>query len=219
MPLTPWAAMPSALKSFRIEHRDTVLGEAQVEASGGAAVGCPPHACRHRVDAERLSAELTAMREAISATKREVSDLQRFPATGGIHRAACELDAVSAATERATTTILGAVEEIEFSANLIKTGGAERRGEPADVILDRVLVLYEACNFQDITGQRIRKVVTALKVVEERVERMIAVWGQAASPSPDVSPLLNRPAALLSGPCLPGEAGHVSQSDVDAYFS
>lgn len=161
------------------------------------------------------------MREAISATKHEVADLQRSPAGyPGIQRAADELDAVSAATENATTRILAAVEEIELSANVLRSSGAGSPGDAAEVILDRVLLLYEACNFQDIAGQRIRKVVGTLKFVETRLDRMIEAYGRASPLVPDPAGAVPvRPIGLLVGPCLPGEAGHVSQSDVDAFFS
>lgn len=195
--------MHSAAKRFRIE--------------GGGRGQPVPAQRRDRVEDGRLSAELMAMREAISATKREIADIQRPPGgAAGIQRAACELDAVTEATERAATTILEALEEIELSANLLKSSGRPDQRDSVHAILDRVLVLYEACNFQDITGQRIRKVVTTLKFVEERVERMSAAWSGMASH--DVTTALAPAATSLTGPCLPGEPGHVSQSDVDAYF-
>lgn len=213
--------MPSHRKRFRIEGAAGV-DDRRAWAASHAVEGVPARASADPawIDADRLGADLHAMRAAISATKREVADLQRAPAgAGAIQRAAGELDEVSVATERATTTILGAVEEIELAANLLRQGQpAGGRQETAEHILDRVLVLYEACNFQDIAGQRIRKVVTTLKFVEDRLDRMIAALGPAA-PDPSAEPPAVRNVALLGGPSLPGEAGHVSQSEVDAYFS
>lgn len=167
---------------------------------------------------QRLATDLHEMRDAIATTKSEISDLQTSPSGAtGMHRAACELDAVSSAAERATTTILTAVEDIELSANLIQTATDKAgRADATATILDRVLVLYETCNFQDISGQRIRKVVTTLKFVEERLDRVIAAWGDhldRARSSGEASG-----ASLLGGPRLPGDLGHVSQSDVDALF-
>lgn len=168
---------------------------------------------------QRLASDLHEMRDAISTTKSEVADLQTSPSGAtGMHRAASELDAVSSAAERATTTILTAVEEIELSANLIRTATHEAgRVDATAVILDRVLVLYETCNFQDIAGQRIRKVVTTMKFVEERLDRVITAWGDHLGRArPSGEPMST---ALLGGPSLPGDQGHVSQSDVDAYFA
>ena len=67
--------------------------------------------------------------------------------------------------------------------------------------------IYEACAFQDITGQRIAKVVAALQAIEARISRTreaVEAPPEPATPS------------LLNGPQVPG-AG-VSQSDIDALF-
>lgn len=208
-------------KRFRIEATAAVpsgpgAGWAE-EPSARSAAGCQPGWDHGPQPTDLLLAELHAMREAIAATKREISGLQRPPLGGGsIQRATCELDAVSAATERAATTILGAVEEIEVAANLVRSG----HPSPAlDTILERVLTLYEACNFQDLTGQRIRKVVTTLQFVEARLDGLVAAWGRAGPALAAVPTGPGAPLGLLRGPALPGEDGHVSQSDVDAFFS
>ena len=167
---------------------------------------------------EQLATDLHEMRDAIATTKNQISDLQTSPSgSTGMHRAACELDAVSSAAERATTTILTVVEEIELSANLIRSATNKAgRADATATILDRVLVLYETCNFQDIAGQRIRKVVTTLKFVEERLDRVIAAWGDHLGRARHITEAPNE--SLLGGPSLPGDLGHVSQSDVDALF-
>jgi len=72
-----------------------------------------------------------------------------------------------------------------------------------------------ACGFQDITGQRISKVVSTLRYLEERVDAMIRIWGVDGIP-PDEIPQARkdtRPDAhLLNGPSL---TGGVDQSAVD----
>lgn len=224
--------MPHGTRRFRIE----ITGDGQVSrpqvasrATSRAPETAPVRHAAAEPDADTspranpeiadLSAALGAMRHAIATTKREVSDLERSPSGAtGVHRAACELDAVSLATEQATTTILGAVEEIEMAAQLVRNAGVDLgRNDPAGIILERVMVLYEACNFQDVAGQRIRKVVNTLQYVEARLDALIAVWGD--KPGPAIGPDQSYGAALLAGPALPGEIGHVSQSDVDAFFA
>lgn len=169
-------------------------------------------------DRRGVHLDLHAMKNAIAMTKREIASLQRS-ATGldGMQRAAGELDAVAAATESATTTILGAVEEIESAANMLRASALDqRRDKHVTTILDRVILLYETCNFQDLTGQRIEKVVGTLKFVEERLDTMIAAWGGGdAAPAPPSSDPAGRD--LVNGPCLPGDE-QVSQTDIDAYF-
>lgn len=168
-----------------------------------------------------LRSELDMMKDAITSTKREIATLYRSENQGkGMRRVAGELDAVVEATERATTTILAAVEEIETHAGMLRAAGAAE----AEAILDRVVVLYESCNFQDLTGQRISKIVGVLQFVEERLDRMLEVWGgldafrgliEDGAPSPSE----DDPRSLLNGPRLEEDAGHVDQGDIDALFN
>ena len=174
-----------------------------------------------------LKAELDQMKSAIASTKREIATLSRSDHDGrGMRRVAGELDAVVGATEEATTTILAAAEDIEAQANMLRAAGvATGSNDCVGAILDRTVALYEACNFQDLTGQRITKIVGVLKFVEERLDKVIGVWGgleafrelidQEAGEAED------RPGerALLNGPKLDDDPGHVSQHDIDALFN
>ena len=174
----------------------------------------------------QLRAELDAMKEAISSTKREIATLHRSDSEGkGMRRVAGELDAVVGSTEQATTNILGALEEIEANANLLRAAGvATGNNDPVGAILDRVVMMYEACNFQDLTGQRIKKIVNVLKFVEERLDKMIGVWGGlnafkdlvADERAPGSDEDDHR--AVLNGPKLDEDEGHVAQNDIDALF-
>ena len=40
-----------------------------------------------------------------------------------------------------------------------------------------MIKIFEACNFQDLTGQRITKVVGTLKFIETHIVRMMEIWG------------------------------------------
>ncbi len=170
----------------------------------------------------RAPTDLSVLHDAIATTKRELDDLQHAPTgTAGMHRATGELAAVSSAAERATNAILGAVEEIELSANLLRTAGSgAAAGANVDLILDRVLVLYEACNFHDIAGQRLRSVVSTVQFVEERLHRVIAAWDETSAGGTDHRPSRRqaRTPNLVGGPRLPGDEGHVTQADVDTFF-
>src|SRR5438874_2486342 len=48
-------------------------------------------------------------------------------------------------------------------------------------IRDQVVRIFEACNFQDLSGQRIAKVLETLQFVEDRVARMMEIWGGRAA--------------------------------------
>jgi chemotaxis protein CheZ len=172
----------------------------------------------------QLRAELDAMKDAITSTKNEIASIHRSEFEGkGMRRVAGELDAVVGATEQATTSILSAVEEIEANANMLRAAGAETgNNDCVGAILDRVVVLYEACNFQDLTGQRIHKIVSVLQFVEERLDKMIGVWGGLEAfkglPDHDAPARVDDDKALLNGPKLEGDEGHVAQNDIDALF-
>ena len=123
-----------------------------------------------------------------------------------------ELDAVIKATEEATNTILDATEVIQNEA-------ANVEGDEQQKIMDQTMIIFEASNFQDITGQRINKVVGTLQVVEETVEKMLKAFGgpvAAVSPEPPEKEV-EGDEALLGGPQLPENAN--SQDDIDAILA
>jgi chemotaxis regulatin CheY-phosphate phosphatase CheZ len=157
-----------------------------------------------------LRQELQEMSACIQQTRREIAALRPDEAgSNWINRATEELDAIVAATEKATSDILQAAEEIQA---LISRGevGAELRSE----IEARIIAVLTACSFQDITGQRTTKIVGALRYLERRINAMIEIWGAqnlAAEPLPEDGD--RRPDAhLLNGPAL---RGGVTQDQVD----
>lgn len=170
----------------------------------------------------KLRSELDSMKEAITSTKSEIATLYRSEYEGkGMRRVAGELDAVVDATEQATTSILASVEEIESAANMLRAAGVDSgNNDHVGVILEKVIGLYESCNFQDLTGQRITKIVTVLKFVEERLDRMIDVWGglEAFKDLAQDNTSADDEKALLNGPKLEDDVGHVDQMDIDALF-
>lgn len=129
-----------------------------------------------------------------------------------------EMDAIVLATEDATNEIMEAAEEIESVS--------ERLSEAdQNTVSDAVTRIYQACSFQDITGQRISKVVGALKHIEDRVETMVGLLGGKDSPllkankgaAPKTADKVEDPdAKLLNGPQLPGKS--TSQDEIDAMF-
>ena len=183
-------------------------------------------ALRDRVaEAARLQAELHELSSAIERTKRELSALHYDgPAAARFEAAGNELDAVVKSTEKATETILEAAERIEHLAGNLSASADDDTGRgQAEEIAEQVVGIFEACNFQDITGQRITKVVNALQFIEERVSRMMEIWGGANGLSAfvpeDETPQTDDEADLLNGPALDMSNGHASQDDIDALFA
>jgi chemotaxis protein CheZ len=124
-----------------------------------------------------------------------------------------ELHAVVSGSEQATQKILASAEEIDTAANnLSATLSGRIEQEAAQDIRDLVIKIYEACNFQDLVGQRVAKVSAALKVVEDHIARVLEEIKTASAT------VRRGDGHALYGPQLDGDRGHASQSDIDAMF-
>ncbi len=124
-----------------------------------------------------------------------------------------ELDAVVAATADATGTIMDACDIIGDKAG--EVGGAN-----GDAITAAVTSIYEACSFQDITGQRITKVVTTLRTIEDKVSKLVAVLSDKLPIEMQVGEEEDKRVGderLKNGPQMAGEA--ISQADIDKLLS
>ena len=133
-----------------------------------------------------------------------------------------ELGAVVCGTEAATNSILAAAEEIDEITGELASQLSGPDAEMARQISDRVItIFFEACNFQDITGQRISKVVGSMKFIEERMTQMAQIWGGLESFN-DVEafqmPEREGDEALLNGPAMDGDPNRTSQDAIDALF-
>jgi len=131
-----------------------------------------------------------------------------------ITRIAHELEAVIAGTDEATQKILGAAEQIDQLADNLSAALKGRIEQDfAQDIADFVIRIFEACNFQDLISQRVTKVMTVLRFIEDHIGRAldeikIASRGPAADSAAD----------YLHGPRLDIDSGHASQGDIDAMF-
>jgi chemotaxis protein CheZ len=176
-------------------------------------------------EAAKLKTELDLMQAAILRTKSEIVALRYEGAsTDRIRTVTDELDEVVAGTEAATEGILGAVEIIDSNASaLATTSGGVEAGQALE-IQEQVVAIFEACNFQDITGQRINKVVGALRYIEERIESMQTIWGESsfegieAATDGTEGEDVPEGRALASGPSMPEADDRASQADIDALF-
>lgn len=163
---------------------------------------------------------IETIQDAIRNTKMEIATLHaEGPRGERLLRATSELEAVVTDTESATETILSSAETIETLTQQLLKRLAGDELEMAHAIQAEVVRTFEACNFQDITGQRIRKVVKLLVFIEERVTRMTDIWGGAELVA-QASGLLKREGdeALLNGPALACDIDVVSQDDIDNLF-
>ena len=175
------------------------------------------------VEMQKLKGELVIIHNAITRTKQEIATLHSTGFHGeNMSRMTHELDAVVNGTEQATQTILSMVEDVDqLAGNLIETAPNEAEKTVGREIQERVVKVFEACNFQDITGQRISKVVNTWKFIENHVSQMMEIWGGIEAFKdfiPDGPPPPQGDDALLNGPKLEDDVGHASQDDIDALF-
>jgi chemotaxis protein CheZ len=133
-----------------------------------------------------------------------------------------ELGAVVGGTEHATQQILEAAEAIDQAASaLAKVSSPEQQKLLSEEIQERVISIFEACNFQDLTGQRITKVMTTMRFIEQHISAMMDIWGGVdaiRAHAPVIVDTRGGDARLLNGPKLDGDVGHASQDDIDALF-
>ena len=197
--------------SAPLRHAELMTGIAGLRTML-AAMG-QPSACNGDArdgDAARLTSELNLIAGAIGghdgAPRAEDG---MAPMT----RIAHELEEVVNATELATQRVLAAAEEIDQLANnlIAALQGKFEQGLVKD-IQDLVIRIFEACNFQDLSGQRIAKVLATLNFVEDHVSRVLEELRKPTAAQHDG-------AQLLHGPRLTSDDGHVSQGDIDRLFS
>jgi chemotaxis protein CheZ len=173
-------------------------------------------------EAMQIKNELESMYEAINRTKREIATLHVSGCNGHeLSRVTDELDAVVGGTEQATDTILQAAEIIDDRANSLTAALTGPNHGLAQDIQDNIILVFEACNFQDLTGQRITKVVNTLRFVEERILKMMEIWG-GQDKFKDIEVELDHrmgDQGLLNGPSLGTDVDIASQDDIDALFN
>jgi chemotaxis protein CheZ len=155
-----------------------------------------------------LLTEVVALGRTIANAKAEISALGVDDITAAhIPFATDELDAIVAHTAAATNAILESCETLDKVSQTVS-------GEAAVQLQDAITHIYEACSFQDITGQRITKVVTTLKAIETKVAQIIVAFGTHGEPAAGPAAVVPEgEAALLNGPQLPASA--MDQSDID----
>ena len=174
-------------------------------------------------EAAKLKGELDVIYDAINQTKKEIATVHVTGFEGPeMARVTNELDAIIGGTESATETILSNAEEIDqMAATLLARLKNDQNSAMVQDIQDRVIKIFEACNFQDLTGQRINRVVGTLKFIETHIVRMMEIWGGLEAfkeIEAEARAAREGDAALLNGPKVEGDVGHASQDDIDALF-
>ncbi len=194
---------------------------ALIEPRGGADREARERARAQIAEAQAFKRELELIHAAVERSRGEMAALSTdTPGDDRTARASRELAAIVASTERATQSILQAAEEIDQAAGTLSAAlkSAHDKGLAHD-IQDRVVQIFEACNFQDLTGQRVAHVVEALKFVEQHVARLLEIWRRIEAMHAGCSASnAEGDRRFLNGPKLAGDRGHSSQNDIDTMF-
>ena len=180
--------------------------------------------CRAQIaEAQVYKRELEIIYAAVRSARQEAAGADAVVLSGTqIAHVSQELHAIVGSTEQATQSILKAAEDIDQTAGMLSA--ALRNGHDqglAHDIQDRVVQIFEACNFQDLTGQRVDQ---GDDDAEVRRGARRAPDGDLAEPRAGRDdrarrrPMRPSDEKFLNGPKLAGDSGHSSQEDVDAMF-
>jgi chemotaxis protein CheZ len=159
-----------------------------------------------------LLREVEELGRTISLAKSEIAALKVDDITGhDIPFATDELDAIVEHTAHATNAILESCEMLDEVSTTVS-------GDAGIKLQAATTRIYEACSFQDITGQRITKIVTTLKTIEQKVAHIVTTFGVPSEKGPRLATdHVATDADLLNGPQLPAQA--MDQSDIDALLA
>lgn len=212
---------PTQVANLLHDLQQKESGSVRVEDISAVVEGIMESLREELSDADRqVFVELESLSDFIAGTKRDIAALRPDEVKDEFLPAATdELDAIVAATADATHKIMDSAEAIEGVA-------ATADKEAAAILNDAATQIFEACSFQDITGQRITKVVNALKDIEARVDSLIAAFGDEIATVKAQEPAKPKNAAadggdfndeaLLNGPQLEGDGN--SQDEIDKLF-
>lgn len=156
---------------------------------------------------------IAELAETIAKLKKEIADSRPDHVKNAhVPNAKEELDAIVEATAEATNSIMTTCEGMEKLATSLE---ADKASELSGLVTN----IYEACTFQDITGQRIRKVFGVLLEIEGRVERIMQTLDSTVGPLKmkgeyeEVQTDINDEKTLLNGPQMADKA--ISQEEID----
>jgi chemotaxis protein CheZ len=165
--------------------------------------------------------ELSALASVVARNTRTLLALINDGRDRRMARAAGELAAAVESMETATQKVLTSVEAIDDCARVLVSALTDdyHLGLAQDV-QDHVVRVYEACNFQDLAGQRIGKVIETLVMVEEQLAVMIENCNSVGGTARVDGTAGSQPSGdLLNGPRLDGASGHATQQDIDLMFA
>ena len=161
-------------------------------------------------EANLLAHQLGELSRHITKTKREIASMpEGDKPIARIASANYELDAIVKSTEVATENIMSSAEHIQnLVQSIVSAKNDAEKNSLINAINNEVVRIFEHCNFQDVTGQRISKVVKSLDYVTDRINGMIDIWSNS-----NLNELLDSPNYNKGAPV------ETSQGEIDRLFS
>lgn len=168
---------------------------------------------------DRLRFEIGNLSQYIERFREEIARLNKGDPDSNFKSMSEHLDAIIQHTDSATHVILQNLEEIsDLVCEIQEKVDDKETNALCDKAMEKTTNAMESCTFQDITGQRVTKIIRSMQFVEERVLAMVDLMGrdsvekQASELAPE-----EQKDPLLNGPQLPGNA--ISQDDIDKLFA
>jgi len=124
-------------------------------------------------------------------------------------RAVEEMNEIVRTTEDASNAIM---ESAEAMSDALPD---DIDGDYREIVLTSCQKIFESCAFQDLTGQRIAKVMSTLQLIDDHLEALQGLLG-AEFEDPDTDAPADGDVDLLAGPALEGEGN--DQDEIDKLF-
>jgi chemotaxis protein CheZ len=162
---------------------------------------------------DKLFAYIDKVRMEVAALNHAEDDADRFQAMSK------QLDGILEATTDASDKIMGAVEKNNLAIEKLQAlVSDDEQSAVIEEIIEGHNEIFEACAFQDLTGQRVTQLSKSVEYVEERVASLHELWGKEELEKIELEPEkeLTEDEKLLNGPQAKAEA--LNQADIDAMF-
>lgn len=141
----------------------------------------------------------TNLTEQIARMHAQIAKVVALPGAA-TRNSGLELEAVVQATEEAANRILGAAEAIR---SLVMRRFGDNPATAA--IVEQTHAIFEACSFQDLTGQRIRRAISQLQSIEGSLAEIVASTSHETTPAAE-------PAGVDG---ISGNGPDLGQSEID----
>ncbi len=177
---------------------------------------------KEQLDPAYLSENLNKLFAFVEKVRNEIAalDLAEKESDPDLFKAMNKLlDGILEATTDASEKIMSAVEKNNVAIeNLQASTSDDEQSKAIEQIIDGHNEIFEACAFQDLTGQRVTQLSKSVHYIEERIAALRELWGKEELDKINIESKkeLTEDEKLLNGPQVKAEA--LDQADIDAMF-